>query len=212
MYLGYAHPLFFSTPSKSIFLFITKHFTARPRISSKRASWLEQNTWKFCRESLLMVYKRDWVYLLLCQRPICETGSNNIYIKGSCLMSFERIFKRCKYMHVAGTIITSLLTNNDNLYLTYIPWLRFSRILQFSSLKPGGFRWVATLCKERDDPQYAWENIKYLFSIKMEISISIFNIVVNFKISGFNKGTGGKSGKLQFNCDGCILFKRRTVA
>ena len=80
--------------------------------------WLEQNTgtWKFCRESLLMVYKRDWVYLLLCQRPICETGSNNIYIKGSCLMSFERIFKRCKYMHVAGTIITSLLTNNDNLY------------------------------------------------------------------------------------------------
>ena len=118
-----------------------------------------------------------------------ETGSNNIYIKGSCLMSFERIFKRCKYMHVAGTIITSLLTNNDNLYLTYIPWLRFSRILQFSSLKPGGFRWVATLCKERDDPQYAWENIKYLFSIKMEISISIFNIVVNFKISGFNKGT-----------------------
>ena len=94
----------------------------------------------------------------------------------------------------------------------FIPWLRFSRILQFSSLKPGGFRWVATLCKERDDPQYAWENIKYLFSIKMEISSSIFNIVVNFKISGFNKGTGGKSRKLQFNCDGCILFKRRTVA
>ena len=88
----------------------------------------------------------------------------------------------------------------------FIPWLRFSRILQFSSLKPGSFRWVATLCKERDDPQYAWENIKYLFSIKMEISISIFIIMVNFKSSGFNKGTGGKSGKFQFDCDGCIIF------
>ena len=36
--------------------------------------------------------------LLLCQRPICKTGSNDVYFKGPCVMSFERIFKRCKYM------------------------------------------------------------------------------------------------------------------
>ena len=41
--------------------------------------------------------------------------------------------------------------------------------------------------------------------------ISIFIIMVNFKSSGFNKGTGGKSGKFQFDCDGCILFTRRSI-
>ena len=70
----------------------------RPRISSKRASWLEQNTWKFFTEPLLMVYKIDWIYLLLCQRPIGKTRSKDVYFKGLCLMSFERILKRCKYM------------------------------------------------------------------------------------------------------------------
>ena len=90
-------------------------------------------------------------------------------------MSFERIFKRCKYMHVAGTIITSLLTNNDNLYQLplFIAWLRFSRILQFTCLKSGSFMRVKMPCKEHDNPQYAWENITF-FSIKMVISISIF--------------------------------------
>ena len=66
-------------------------------------------------------------------------------------------------------------------------------------------------CKEHDNPQYAWENITF-FSIKTVISISIFHFMVNFKSSGFNKGTGGKSGKFQFDCDGCILFMHRTVA
>ena len=41
--------------------------------------------------------------------------------------------------------------------------------------------------------------------------ISIFIIMVNFKSSGFDKGTGGKSGKFQFDCDGCILFTRRSI-
>ena len=40
---------------------------------------------------------------------------------------------------------------------------------------------------------------------------SIFIIMVNFKSSGFYKGTGGKSGKFQFDCDGCILFTRRSI-
>ena len=35
--------------------------------------------------------------------------------------------------------------------------------------------------------------------------------MVNFKRSGFDKGTGGKSGKLGFDCDGCILFTRRSI-
>ena len=35
--------------------------------------------------------------------------------------------------------------------------------------------------------------------------------MVNFKSSGFDKGTGGKSGKFQFDCDGCILFTRRSI-
>ena len=38
-----------------------------------------------------------------------------------------------------------------------------------------------------------------------------FIIMVNFKSSGFDKGTGGKSGKFQFDCDGCILFTRRSI-
>ena len=38
-----------------------------------------------------------------------------------------------------------------------------------------------------------------------------FVINVNFKSSGFGKGTGGKSGKFQFDCDGCILFTRRSI-
>ena len=33
-----------------------------------------------------------------------------------------------------------------------------------------------------------------------------FHFMVNFKSSGFNKGTGGKSGKFQFDCHGCILL------
>ena len=65
--ISYGHPSFFSTPSKLILLFIAKHFIERPRIASKRASWLEQNTWKLCTEPLFMVYKIDWVYLLLFQ-------------------------------------------------------------------------------------------------------------------------------------------------
>ena len=57
----------------------------------------------------------------------------------------------------------------------------------------------------------------YFFSIKVEIGIfvveyiSIFIIMVNFKSSVFDKGTGGKSGKFQFDCDGCILFTRRSI-
>ena len=48
---------------------------------------------------------------------------------------------------------------------------------------------------------------KYFFSsIKVEIDISssskVIHIMVNFKSSGFAKGTGGKSGKFQFDCDG----------
>ena len=41
--------------------------------------------------------------------------------------------------------------------------------------------------------------------------ISIFIIMVNFKSSGFDKATGGKSGKFQFDCDGCILLTRRSI-
>ena len=143
-----AHPLFFSTPSKPISLFITKHFIERPRISSTRDLWLKQNSLKFCSEPLLMVYKIEWVYLLLCQGPICKTGSNDVYFKGSCLMSFERIFKRCNThcwnsnpRDMRGTIMVSSLTNNDNLYQLplFIALLRFPRILRFSYLKPGGF-------------------------------------------------------------------------
>ena len=35
--------------------------------------------------------------------------------------------------------------------------------------------------------------------------------MVNFRSSGFDKGTGGKSGKFQFDCDGCILFTRCSI-
>ena len=35
--------------------------------------------------------------------------------------------------------------------------------------------------------------------------------MVNFKSSVRDKGTGGKSGKFQFDCDGCILFMRRSI-
>ena len=35
--------------------------------------------------------------------------------------------------------------------------------------------------------------------------------MVNFKSSFFDKGTGGKSGKFQFDCDGCILLTRRSI-
>ena len=35
--------------------------------------------------------------------------------------------------------------------------------------------------------------------------------MVNFKSCGFDKGTGGKSGKFQIDCDGCILFTRRSI-
>ena len=35
--------------------------------------------------------------------------------------------------------------------------------------------------------------------------------MVNFKSSGFDKGAGGKSGKFEFDCDGRILFKRRSI-
>ena len=80
---------------------IQTNFPVYHKIFSKRVSWLEQNTWKFCTEPLLMVYKVDWVYLFLCQRPICKTGSKDVYFKGSCLMSFERILKHC------GAIIAS---------------------------------------------------------------------------------------------------------
>ena len=70
----------------------------RQRISSKRASWLRQNSWKLYTEPLLMVYKVECVYLLFCKRPIFKTGSNDVYFKSSCLMSLEWIFKRCRYM------------------------------------------------------------------------------------------------------------------
>ena len=102
----------------------------------KTKIWLEQNTWQFCTKTFLMVYKIDWVYLLLCRRPICNTGSNDFHFKGSCLMSFERIFKRCKDVNTCSWnyIIASSLTNNDNLYQlrSFIAWLRFSRILRVS--------------------------------------------------------------------------------
>ena len=39
----------------------------------------------------------------------------------------------------------------------------------------------------------------------------MFIIMVNFKRSGFDKGTGGKSGKFQFDCDGCISFTLRSI-
>ena len=35
--------------------------------------------------------------------------------------------------------------------------------------------------------------------------------MVSFKSSGLDKGTGGKSGKFQFDCDGCILFTLRSI-
>ena len=35
--------------------------------------------------------------------------------------------------------------------------------------------------------------------------------MVNFKSSGFDKETGEKSGKFQFDCDGRILFTRRSI-
>ena len=35
----------------------------------------------------------------------CKTGSNDVYFKGSCLMSFERIFKRCKYFQTPLSIV-----------------------------------------------------------------------------------------------------------
>ena len=38
-----------------------------------------------------------------------------------------------------------------------------------------------------------------------------FIIMVNFKSSGINKGNGGKSGKFQFDCDGCILLTRNCI-
>ena len=70
------------------------------------------------------------------------------------------------YIHVFGTIIAFSLINNDNLYQLplFIAWVRFSRILQFSCLKPGGFTEVVTPCKERDDPRYASENVTFFRS------------------------------------------------
>ena len=38
-----------------------------------------------------------------------------------------------------------------------------------------------------------------------------FITMVNFKSSGFDKETGGKSGKFQFDCDSCILFTRHSI-
>ena len=35
--------------------------------------------------------------------------------------------------------------------------------------------------------------------------------MVNFKSSGFGIGTGGKSGKFLFDCDGWILFTRHSI-
>ena len=35
--------------------------------------------------------------------------------------------------------------------------------------------------------------------------------MVNFKSSGFDKGTGGKLEKFQLDCYGCILFTRRSI-
>ena len=35
--------------------------------------------------------------------------------------------------------------------------------------------------------------------------------MVNFKSSGFDKATGEKSEKFQLDCDGCILFTRRSI-
>ena len=35
--------------------------------------------------------------------------------------------------------------------------------------------------------------------------------MVNFKSSGFGKGTGRKSGKFLFDCDGWIVFTRRSI-
>ena len=35
--------------------------------------------------------------------------------------------------------------------------------------------------------------------------------MINSKSSGFDKGTGGKSGKFQSDCDGCILFTRHNI-
>ena len=35
--------------------------------------------------------------------------------------------------------------------------------------------------------------------------------MVNIKSSDVDKGTGGKSGKSQFDCDGCILFTCRSI-
>ena len=59
-----------------------------------------------------------------------------------------------------------------------------------------------------------WENIPFFRSrwklASLSSSISIFIIMVNFRSSGFGKGTGGKSGKF-LDCDGCILFTRRSI-
>ena len=36
-------------------------------------------------------------------------------------------------------------------------------------------------------------------------------MMINFKSCGLDKETREKSGKFQFDCDGCILFTRRSI-
>ena len=110
-------------PFKTNFPVDHKTLIERPRISSKQASWFGQNTWKFCTEPLLMVYKIDWVYLLLFQRSIYKTGSDDVFFNCSCFVSFERIFKCCKYMQLELS--------------SHLRWLIMITYINFHYLLPG---------------------------------------------------------------------------
>ena len=173
----------------------------RPRISSKRDSWLKQNTWKFCTKPLLMVYKIEWVYLLLCQRPICKTGGNDVYFKAHDVP--WGLSESSNAVNTCGWNYHRILAHG---FFSSVVWNQAVLL-----------EWVMP-CKERDDSRYAWENITFFRSRWKLASLSSsevihfnFIIMVNFKSSGFDKGTGGKSGKFQFDCDGCILFTRRSI-
>ena len=105
-------------------------------------------------------------------------------------------------IHVAGTIIASSLTDSS-----------------VQLLKPGSFTWVSNALQGTWRPEicvgkyYFFSRSRWKLASLWSREVIHFNfiIMVNFKSSGFDKGTGGKSGKFQFDCDGCILFTRRNI-
>ena len=61
------------------------------------------------------------------------------------------------------------------------------------------------------DGKYCWyQMVVCLARLKLTIN-SPWETISGFKSSGFDKGTGRKSGKFQFDCGGCILFTRRSI-